>query len=258
MFPAAVLLSLAILVSGLWMVLRDVRREVATNQLRADFVGAVSHELKTPLAVIRLYADTLMDPRGVEEPRRAAFLRGIADQCAKLTRMVENVLDFSRIDRGRKEYRMEPAALGEVVEEILGAYRPVWHGQGFDVDVRIEPDLPLVWIDREAVARAALNVLDNAVKYSEDSRYLGISLSREDGVVVLAIEDRGIGIAPQDRKKIFENFYRARNDSGKGGYGLGLYLVRHVMEAHGGRVELESEVGKGSRFRLVFPICERS
>ena len=258
LFPGAVLFSLTVLISGLWMILRDVRREAELNQLRADFVGAVSHELKTLLAVIRLYADTLSDARGVAEPRRSEFLRGITDQCAKLTRMVENVLDFMRIDRGRKQYRMEPAALREVIEEILRTYGPIWRGQGFQVDVRLEPDLPPVMLDREAVARAALNVLDNAVKYSEDARYIGISLHQEHETVVLAIEDHGIGIPPEDQDKVFESFYRAINDSGKGGYGLGLYLVRHAIEAHGGRVEVESELGKGSRFRLVFPICKKS
>jgi two-component system, OmpR family, phosphate regulon sensor histidine kinase PhoR len=121
------------------------------------------------------------------------------------------------------------------------------------VETNLAPALPAVVFDPDAVAQAVVNLLDNAAKYSGDSKFVGIRLQSEDSAAVFEVEDHGIGIPAEEREKIFQQFYRSRMPSGKGGYGLGLFLVKHIMDAHGGRVDVESEVGRGSRFRLVFP-----
>jgi two-component system phosphate regulon sensor histidine kinase PhoR len=134
--------------------------------------------------------------------------------------------------------------------EIYGQYLM---RQGFSVETELATNLPPVQFDADAVSEAVLNLMDNAARYSGESKYIGVRLRTTDGQVVFEVEDHGIGVPESEREKIFQQFYRAHNGAGKGGYGLGLFLVKHVMDAHGGTIGLESEVGQGSRFRLIFP-----
>jgi two-component system phosphate regulon sensor histidine kinase PhoR len=171
----------------------------------------------------------------------------------RLTRLIERVLDFSRVDRGEKRYHLQPGDLAPVVRRTLDVYGQHLVRQGFQVDVDVEERLPVTRFDPDAVVDAVLNLVDNAAKYAGEAKYVGIRLRSEEGRVVCEVEDRGHGIPAADRELLFRKFHRGRNAAGKGGYGLGLYLVKHVMDAHGGAVEVDSTVGIGTRFRLVFP-----
>jgi len=252
-YTGSTLLIVAVLIMGILLLVRDVSRESQLNQLRSDFVSAVSHELKTPLTLIRLYGETLLEGEGFPEEERRGFYQIITREAERLTHLIDKVLTFSRIESGQKQYHLQEGDLGLVVARTLEVYRQYLTQRGFSLTADLAADLPLVRFDPDAVSQALLNLLDNAVKYSGDSTDVNVRLRVLDGKVILEVEDHGIGIPPEERQKVFEQFYRVSNGAAKGGYGLGLFLVRHIMEAHGGSIEMESTRGEGSRFRLLFP-----
>ncbi|HEY7409100.1 MAG TPA: HAMP domain-containing sensor histidine kinase [Vicinamibacteria bacterium] len=244
--------------AGLLLVYGNVRREMHLSRIKSDFVANVSHELKTPLALIRLFAETLEMGRVPSPEKAGEYHRIINKESQRLTQLINNILDFSRIEAGRKEYRFAPVDVAEVVREVLEAYRFQIEKQGFTLEAKVPADLPLVEADKEALEQALLNLVHNAVKYSPHEKYLGLEVRREGDHLLVAVADRGIGVAKGEQKKIFDKFYRSADSlvHDTKGSGLGLTLVRHIMEAHGGRVELESTPGKGSTFTLVLPISQ--
>jgi signal transduction histidine kinase len=245
-----------VLLAGLYLVYSNVRREARLARLKSDFVANVSHELKTPLALIRLFAETLEMGRVSGEGKAREYYRIINKESQRLTQLINNILDFSRIEAGRKEYRFERTDLNQIVQEVLDAYRFPIEQQGFTLEVQVPEDLPEVEVDKEALAQALLNLVNNAIKYSRDEKHLRIELRRAGDKVRIEVADRGIGIPKAEQRKIFEKFYRAEDSlvQQTRGSGLGLSLVRHIMEAHGGEVDVESTPGKGSTFTLVLPI----
>ncbi len=245
-----------LLVAGLVLTYRSVSKELELARLKSDFVSNVSHELRTPLALIRLYAETLELGRIKTREKAQEYYRIVREESERLSALINNILDFSRIEAGRKEYDFRETDLAELVSNTLDAYRFQIEQQGFVLEQSIESDLPPVRVDREAIARSLVNLINNALKYSADDKFLGIRLSRADGLLKLEVEDHGIGIARGEQSKIFEKFYRAGDPlvhSTKGS-GLGLSLVRHIAHAHGGEVEVESAPGKGSKFTLFLPL----
>jgi signal transduction histidine kinase len=251
-FVGSTVLVLCVLALGVLLLLRDVARETQLSRLRSDFVSGVSHELKTPLTLIRLYTETLLDG-GYREPERKGFYQIILRESERLTHLIERALEFGRVDRRERRYELGRADLAPFIAQTVQVYGEFLKRRGFTVETSLPCSSPAVDFDPDAVAQAVVNLLDNASKYSGDSKFVGVRLESRDSTVVLEVEDRGIGIPPDEREKIFQQFYRSRTRTGKGGYGLGLFLVKHIMDAHGGRVEVESEAGLGSRFRLVFP-----
>ena len=256
-FAGSTVLVLCALALGVLLLLRDVARETQLNRLRSDFVSGVSHELKTPLTLIRLYTETLLEEEQFRPEERKGFYQIILRESERLTHLIERALDFGRVDRREKQYHLEKGNLAPFIAQTIQVYGEYLKRRGFSVETNLAPALPAVAFDPDAVAQAVVNLLDNAAKYSGDSKFVGVRLLAEDSAVVFEVEDRGIGIPPDEHEKIFQQFYRSRTRSGKGGYGLGLYLVKHIMDAHGGRVEVQSEAGRGSRFRLVFPLPSR-
>jgi signal transduction histidine kinase len=252
-FAGSTALVLGVLALGVVLLLRDVSRETQLNRLRSDFVSGVSHELKTPLTLIRLYTETLLDEDQFRPEERKGFYQIILRESERLTHLIERALDFGRIERREKQYHLEEGNLGHFIAQTIQVYGEYLKRRGFSVETELSPAVPTVAFDPDAVAQAVVNLLDNAAKYSGDSKFVGVRLLAEDSTVVFEVSDRGIGIPTEEREKIFRQFYRSGTRTGKGGYGLGLYLVRHIMDAHGGRVEVKTEVGRGSRFRLVFP-----
>lgn len=243
--------------AGLYLIYSNVRRELHLSRLKSDFVANVSHELKTPLALIRLFAETLEMGRVPGEEKAQQYYRVINKESQRLTQLINNILDFSRIEAGRREYRLAPADVSRIVNEVVEAYRFQIEQQGFTLEVEVEEGLPRVTADKEALAQALLNLMNNALKYTRDEKYLKLEVARRgDEQVAVSVTDRGIGVAKGEQKKIFEKFYRAEDSlvHETKGSGLGLSLVQHIMEAHGGSVEVESTPGKGSRFTLVLPV----
>jgi signal transduction histidine kinase len=245
------------LAAGLYLIYSNVRRELHLSRLKSDFVANVSHELKTPLALIRLFAETLEMGRVPGEEKSQQYYRVINKESQRLTQLINNILDFSRIEAGRREYRLAPADVSRIVSEVVEAYRFQIEQQGFTLEVAVANGLPRVVADKEALQQALLNLVNNALKYTRDEKYLRLTVERRgDDQVAVAVTDRGIGVAKGEQKKIFEKFYRAEDSlvHETKGSGLGLSLVKHIMEAHGGSVEVESAPGKGSTFTLVLPV----
>ena len=246
-----------VLGAGLVLVYSNVRREMHLSRIKSDFVANVSHELKTPLALIRLFAETLELGRVPNDEKARQYYLVINKESQRLTQLINNILDFSRIEAGRKEYRFAPTDVGRIVHEVVDAYRFQIEQQGFRLEVAVADDLPEVVADKEALSQALLNLVNNSIKYSRDEKFLRLEVRRDAGRVLIAVADRGIGVAKGEQKKIFEKFYRAEDSlvHETKGSGLGLPLVRHIMEAHGGSVEVESSPGKGSTFTLVLPVA---
>ena len=244
------------LLAGLALVWTNVRRELKLSRLKSDFVANVSHELKTPLALIRLFAETLELGRVPTEDKKQQYHRIINKESRRLTQLINNILDFSRIEAGRKEYRFARADLGAVVRDVVDAYRFQIEQHGFALELAVAEDLPEMELDPEAVSQALINLLNNAIKYSPNEKAISISVRREGERVLVAVRDRGIGIPKSEQKRIFEKFYRVETSvvHTTKGSGLGLALVQHITEAHGGHVEVTSAPGEGSTFTLSLPV----
>ena len=245
-----------VLVGGLILTYRSVSKEVALARLKSDFVSNVSHELRTPLSLIRLYAETLELGRIKGQTKVEEYYRIIRKESERLTALINNILDFSRIEAGRKEYDFRQTDIAELVSNTLDTYRAQIDEHGFTFEQRIDSNIPPVQVDREAIARSLVNLVTNALKYSDGEKFLGVNLYRADGVLKLEVVDHGIGIARNEQAKIFEKFYRAGNPlvHNTKGSGLGLSLVRHIAHAHGGEVDVESTPGIGSKFTLTLPL----
>jgi signal transduction histidine kinase len=256
LFTGALGVLVAVIVAGIVATWRLIRRETEMARLKSDFVANVSHDLKTPLSVIRMFGETLEMGRVTDEGRRQEYYRVITREGERLSRLIDNVLDFSRIEGGRQTYDMTPTAVEPLVRATLEAFAYPLAQQGFKVELRMAPELPDVMMDADAVGQALANLIDNAIKYSGDDRALTIDARVVDQRLVVAVSDRGIGIAREEQARIFEKFYRVgRSDTqGRRGSGVGLALVRHVAEAHGGDVTVESTPGEGSRFSLRLPL----
>jgi len=245
-----------LMVGGIWLTYRNVSREMNLARLKSDFVANVSHELRTPLALIRLYAETLELGRLTAKEKYQEYFRIIREESERLTALINNILDFSRIEAGRKEYEFKETNLADLVRSTLDSYRFQIEQNGFAFEENISGDIPPVTVDREAIARSLLNLVNNALKYSKDQKYIGVSLYQANSRVNLEVRDHGIGIPPNEQAKIFEKFYRCGDPlvHNVKGSGLGLSLVRHIARAHGGEVLVESTPEKGSKFTIALPL----
>src|SRR5712692_6785251 len=243
--------------AGIWLTYRSVSKEMALAKLKSDFVANVSHELRTPLSLIRLYAETLEMGRLTSPEKYGEYFRTIRKESERLSALINNILDFSRIEAGKKEYNFRETNLAELVRTTLEAYRYQIEQNGFEFQENIEDNLPPVRVDREAIARSLLNLVNNALKYSPNEKFIGVKLHRANGSVQLEVVDHGIGIPRSEQPKIFEKFYRVCDPlvHNTKGSGLGLSLVRHIVRAHGGDVRVESAPGKGSKFVIALPLA---
>ena len=241
---------------GVFFIARAAAREVRLAELKSNFVSSVSHDLKTPLALIQLFAETLELGRLKSTERAMEYYRIINSEARKLTRLIDNILDFSKMEAGLRPYKVGPQDIGEVTTRVLAALQSQFNQNQFKVHFEQPAAVPPVLIDCDAVEQAIENLLTNAMKYSGDSREITVRVAKEGAYACVAVSDRGIGIPRRQQRKIFRKFYRIEADAATGpqGCGLGLAIVDHTMRGHGGHVRVESEPDRGSTFTLCFPI----
>jgi signal transduction histidine kinase len=247
-----------LLVGGIAYSLRAAGRAMRLSEMKSDFVSNVSHELRTPLAAIRVHAEFLRTGRATESDKVREYGHVIENESRRLSRLIDNILDFARIESGRKTYNFDTVDLEMLVDAVVIAFRERAEQAGFTVDYA-EPDPPLPSLrgDGEAIRQALGNLLDNALKYSGDGRRIVVALGREGDCAVVSVADEGPGIPREEQARIFDRFHRVARGAVHDvkGSGLGLAIVSHVAEAHGGRAEVESEPGRGSRFTLRLPFA---
>jgi len=254
----ALMIVLALVMAGgVFFVAGAAAREVRVAELKSNFVASVSHDLKTPLALIQLFAETLELGRVRTQERAHEYYRIINTEARKLTRLIENILDFSKMEAGLRPYRMVATDLGALTTQVLTEMSSQFDQTHFKVRSSVDPDLPRVLIDEDAVEQAIENLLANAMKYSGESRDIDVHVGRANRHVAVSVRDHGIGIPRREQRRIFRKFYRINNGLGGGpqGCGLGLAIVDHTMRGHGGFVGVDSEPDRGSTFTLHFPIA---
>jgi signal transduction histidine kinase/tetratricopeptide (TPR) repeat protein len=243
---------LALMSCGTYFTLRVVRREIEIARMKSDFVSTVSHEFRSPLTAIRQLGEMLMRGRVPSDARRQEYYERITHESDRLARVVENLLDFSRMEEGRKTYRFEPVDTSAWLAAVATHFEAQVSQNGHHLVSDIPSRLPEVLADREAISSALDNLLDNAVKYSPAPATVRLDAVAGDDGVTIRVRDCGIGIAERDRPHVFDRFYRGTDEAARQvkGTGLGLSLVQHIVRAHGGRVTFESKTGEGTAFSV--------
>jgi signal transduction histidine kinase len=252
----ALLLVIAATAFAAYLLWRDLKRDMRLAELRAGFVASVSHELKTPLTAIRMFAETLQMGRVADSQTQEEYLGTIVSECERLSRLVDGVLLFSKTEQGKRPFRFRPTDAAGAVAAAARTLEYPLSQQGFRLQMKLENGIPQIDADRDAIEQAVLNLLSNAMKFSGEARDIELDLACENGEAMVRVADHGIGIAPEEQARIFEKFYRvsAPETQRIPGTGLGLALVAQIAMAHGGRVTVESAPGKGSVFCLHLPI----
>src|SRR5947209_2305988 len=253
--------ALALTGVGAILTFRGLRKEAEMVNLRGALIANVSHELRTPLSMIRLGAETLKRGARLKEHEREQIEDQILRESMHLSHLVENVLDVARMQHGQsKILAFTPVLPRDLVRTVVSTYESWIRSKGFTVTMQLDESIDEQLWDREAVSRALLNLIDNAIKYSDDVKAIDVVLRQQDGHVILEVKDSGIGIDQKELGRIFDPYYRAQfsDTQTRRGAGLGLTLVQQIVGSHGGRIEVESEPGKGSTFRLLFPFAQAS
>ena len=238
---------------GFGLTLREIRRAYKLSRLKTDFVANISHELRTPLTSVRLFAETLRAGRAGSPEEIHECVDLLATEAERLSKLVEKLLDWSRLESGRRMLELSRTDVSGLLAEIGEAYKAQQLPATYQTEM--EPDLPALNVDRDAMAQVVLNLLHNAVKYTGNDKRIRVRARRSGKGVAIEVEDNGPGVRPQDRKRIFERFYRGDDLLSRSteGTGLGLAISKKIVEAHGGRIELDSRIGEGSTFRIVLP-----
>jgi signal transduction histidine kinase len=257
------LMLLSILFGGYWFILR-ARRQAYLSRAQTTFVSNVTHELRTPLTSIKMFAE-LLDIQMAEAPHAAQagfpknaaqYLGLIQQECDRLGRLIDRVVHFSRMERRAEQYEFEPQDIGEIVTRSVESFRPHANAHSFRLELSVEDSLPEVSLDADAISQVMLNLLTNAVQYSVHEKEIRVRVERQAWGVAIAVSDRGIGIRPRDLHRVFDKFYstwRRMDSRTQGGLGLGLTISREIARAHGGDIQVQSEVGCGTTFTVMLP-----
>jgi signal transduction histidine kinase len=257
LFGAIILASTFAALAGLMTAHRAFYRQQELNEMKSNFVSSVSHELRAPIASMRLLAESLERGKIGSEVKQKEYFGLLVQESRRLSMLIENILDFSRIERGSKKYEFEPADLGALAEDTVRLMRPCSDERRVELDLRKNgaADGEPFACDSLALQQALINLIDNAVKHSPPGSHVAVGLDGDVAEVRLWVEDGGPGIPPEEHVKIFERFYRRGSELRREtqGIGIGLTIVKHIVEAHRGRVTVRSAPGQGSRFTMELP-----
>lgn len=245
-----------VMIFGVWLVFYNFKREMQLVQLKSDFVANVSHELRTPLSLISMFAETLEMGRVPSEERKMEYYKIITQETNRLSRIVNKILSFSQIESGKRKFQFSTTDVSAMTDEIASTYQFHMKNKGFTFNYEPAETLPTIQADPEALSEAITNLLDNAMKYSDEHKEVDLRTGIEKDYIFIEVEDKGIGIKTENQNKVFEKFYRVTSGEihTTKGAGLGLSLVKQIIVAHKGYIDLKSTFGKGSKFRLYFPI----
>jgi signal transduction histidine kinase len=252
------LLIAGILIFGLVLTIRSVSQELELARMKSDFVSTVSHEFKSPLTSIRQLAEMLQTGRVPSEERRQQYYDVLLQQSERLTLLTDNILSLAKIEEGRAEFAFETTGITALLTSVVSSFQERVRHEGFDIELKIQGQTPLVSADRASLSQAITNLIDNAIKYSGDSRKVVVGASADEQSVVIVVRDFGVGIKKEDIDKVFERFFRGGDELTRTvkGSGLGLTLVKEIVEAHRGKIIVESEPGKGSVFSILLPLSQ--
>jgi two-component system, OmpR family, phosphate regulon sensor histidine kinase PhoR len=246
---------------GAVVVFRNIRKEIRLTRIKSDFISNVSHEIRTPLALISMYAETLDMGRVKTEEKKSEYYQVIYNEAQRLSGIVNRILSFSKIESGKRTYNLTKSSVNELVSRIMQSYSFHLKNKGFDYQLQPGEDLPDILLDTEAIADAFINLLDNAIKYSVDKKELKVTTGHTDKYVFISVTDKGIGISKEEQSLVFDKFYRASMGNLAHiarGTGLGLTIVKNIIDAHRGKMELESTLGQGSTFRILLPMEDKT
>ncbi len=250
------LLIVIILACGLFFTLYTVNNELRLTRMKSNFITTVSHEFKSPLTLIRQMAEMLDEGRVPDENRQKKYYSSILQESERLSHLIDNILDFSKMEAGQKIFNFEEGNLAMVVEETVRSFQHQLTDKGFQLKLNLHEVIPDSIFDKEAIRQVLQNLIDNACKYSDDSKIIEVKVSKVDSGISISVKDFGIGIKKDEQDKIFSRFYRAGDELTQKvkGSGIGLIIVKQIVEAHKGAIKLKSELGKGSDFQLILPL----
>lgn len=238
------------------LIFRFTRKEMRLARLKSEFISNVSHEIRTPLALISMYIETLEMGRIKSEDKVKEYYQVILQETQRLSGVVNNILNFSKLESGKIAFSFEPTPVNTLVDEVLGTYSFHLKNKAFKLNVEMESDTHFIKVDKRSMCDALVNLLDNAVKYSTDVKEITIRTGKEQQWIYIEVIDKGIGISKGDQRLIFDQFYRVTKGNlahHAKGTGLGLSIVKYIVDAHKGKIEVQSEVGEGSAFKVMLP-----
>lgn len=250
---ALLAIALAVLLLGVTLLLYAAAQERRLNALKGDFIANVSHELKTPLSVVRMFSELLLSGRVASDTKRTQYLEIIGRESERLSTLIENVLDFSALERGKQKYELREGELVSIIQGAIETFRYRVEHEGVDVNLHIPEPLPPLMLDEQAIVLAVINLLDNAVKYGAGTP-VEVTVVRVRDFVQVHVRDHGPGISTGDDRRIFDRFYRGKRKDNVRGSGIGLALVRHIAIAHGGRAWARNAVEGGADVAFTLPV----
>jgi signal transduction histidine kinase len=249
------IIIILILAAGLFFILKAVNNEINLSKMKSQFITTVSHEFKSPLASIRQMGEMLEQNRVPTKERKQKYYQGIVQQSERLTHLIENILNYSKMEAKQKEFRFQKADIELLLKDVVASFENFVSVNGFQIEYEKIGMVPEFYYDPEAMEQVFHNLLDNACKYSGTSKKVKVTLQKKDDDVMINVTDYGVGINKEDRDKIFSRFYRVGDELTQHvkGSGIGLTIVKQIVDAHNGKVVVESEPGKGSTFSVVLP-----